>query len=392
MGGALRVLVAAAALAGLVGGCGGGGAPADRLFVSQASTRSVAVIDAASGRALARLQVGLLPHALLLSPDGRTIYVALTGSQAVAELDVATATVRRTFPTAAVPTRRADGSVNQAHLDAGALTGHASCADCHSGGPGGAAPAYVGARPFGLALTGDGRRLLVSHLRPPEPDRLGLEPGAIAVVDLASGAVERTVTLAPAGAATEAVALARVGEEVWVALRPVQPSSEPGLLRRLDGATLAPLGDVATGSDPVAILPLPDRGTAMVSHFETDAVSERDAAGAVVRHHQAAPGPMGLLRLPGGQAVLAMDYYSNALSFLDLAGGPSATVPLGDPAAAWPNPTHAALASDGRSAWVVSGGTAGRLLQVDLAARRVVRDLPIDGLSFGVVVVPAAAP
>ena len=377
----------AAVAAAAAWGCGAS-RPADRVFVSQASSHSVAVFDAGSGAGLARIQVGLLPHGLLLSPDRRTLYVALTGSQAVAEIDVGQLSVRRTLLTAPVPARRANGTVNQAHLDAGAFQGHASCADCHTGGPGGALPAYVGARPFGMALSADGARLLVSHLRPPEPDRLGLEPGSIAVLDLATGQVERTVPLALSGVATEAVALAFVGTELWVAIRPNQPSSSPGLVRRLDAATLAPLGDAATGSDPVCILPLPERGTALVSNFEADTVSERAAGGALVRDLAAAPGPLGLLRLPGGDTVLALDYYSNALTFLDLGGGPSTTVPLGDPAAAWPNPTNAALASDGGSAWLVSGGTAGRLLQLDLGTRQVVRDLPLDGLSFGVAVVP----
>jgi hypothetical protein len=52
------------------------------------------------------------------------------------------------------------------------------------------------------------------------------------------------------------------------------------------------------------------------------------------------------------------------------------------------NPTHAALSGDGRLAWIVSSGTDGHLVALDLAARRVVRDLPIDGLSFDVAVVP----
>jgi hypothetical protein len=54
------------------------------------------------------------------------------------------------------------------------------------------------------------------------------------------------------------------------------------------------------------------------------------------------------------------------------------------------NPTQAALSGDQRSAWIVSSGTDGHLLQLDLASRSIVRDVPIDGLSFGVAFVPAA--
>ncbi len=369
------------------------GPPSDRIFVSQAGSRTVAIFDGSTGTIERRLEVGLLPHGLLRSHDGRTIFVALTGSQSVAEIDVGSGTVRRSYLTGPVPARKADGSINQAHVDKGAFSGHLSCSDCHHGAPGGALPMYVGARPFGMLLSPDGRRLLVSHLRPTEPDRLGLEPGSLAVIELATGTVERTVALGPAGAATEAVALAQVGSETWVVLRAPQPSVEPGVLRRLDPVTLAGLGDSPTGSDPVALLPLPARGTALVSNFETDTVSERRASdGAVVRDLVAAPGPLGLALLPGGRQVLALDYYFNSLSFLDLDGGPTSTIPLGAAASPYPNPTHAAIASDGESAWVVSGGTEGRLLQLQLASRTIIREVAIDGLSFDVAVAPGASP
>jgi DNA-binding beta-propeller fold protein YncE len=365
-------------------------ARSDRIFVSQAGSRTVAVFDGSTGKLQERLEVGLLPHGLLRSHDGRTVFVAAVGSQSVSEIDVSSGTVRRTYLTGPVPTRRADGSINQAHVDAGAFSGHDSCSDCHHGAAGGVLPRYVGARPFGMLLSPDGSRLLVSHLRPSEPDRLGLEPGSLAVIDLATGTVERTVPLGPAGAATEAVALAQVGSETWVVLRAPQPSAEAGLIRRLDPVTLAALGDSPTGSDPVAILPLPARGTALVSNFESDTVSERRASdGAVVRDLVAAPGPLGLALLPGGRQVLALDYYFNSLSFLDLDGGPTTTIPFGAAAAPYSNPTHAALASDGESAWVVSGGTEGRLIQLELATRTIIRDVAIDGLSFGVAVAPA---
>jgi DNA-binding beta-propeller fold protein YncE len=361
--------------AGLAAGCTR--SSPDRIFVSQAGSETVAVLDAGSGAVERRIVVGLLPHDLLLAADGRSLYAAVVGSQAIAEIDTASGTLRRTFLTAPVPSLRSDGSIIQAHLDGGALSGHTTCFDCHTGAPGGALPKYAGDRPFGMLLSADGTRLLVSHLRSSD----------IAVIDLASGAIERTVHLAPAGAATEAVALARVGGEVWVVLRAPQPSTEPGAVRRLAADTLEALGEGATGSDPSALLALPGRGTALVSDFESDTVTEWGADGPV-RALVAAPGPLGLLPLPGGSRVLALDYYFNALSFLDLDRGTSETLPLQGPGGTYLNPTHAALSSDGRSAWLVSSGTEGHLLQLDLGSRRIVRDLPIEGLSFGVALVP----
>jgi hypothetical protein len=88
--------------------------------------------------------------------------------------------------------------------------------------------------------------------------------------------------------------------------------------------------------------------------------------------------------------VMALDYYSNALSLLDLDGGPGQTLPLLLDGVRYVNPTHAALSSDGSRAWIVSSGTDGHLLEFDLAARRILRDVAVDGLSFGVAVIPGS--
>ena len=351
--------------------------PADRVVVSQAGSANLVVVDAATGAALGHIEVGMLPHHLVVAADQRTLFVVLVGSQAVAEVDVTTMTLRRTMLTAPVPDRRPDGTVIDAHVDEDAF-GHSTCYDCH--GPGRAEPKYAGDRPFGALLSPDGGQLLVTHLR----------SGDLTVLDLASGAIERTVHLDPAGAAGEPVALARLGDEIWVALRPSPPSTEPGVLRRLDAATLAPLADLPTGADPGALLALPERGSVLVSNFESNTVTEHTLAGDAIVH-TVAPGPLGLAALPAG-AVLALDYYANAVTVLDMVDGRSRTVALEQGGTSYVNPTHAAVSSDGRSAWIVASGTDGHLLELDLTSTTIVRDVPIDGLSFGVAVVPAPIP
>ena len=344
------------------------------LFVSQAGSSTIAAIDSRSGDLEARIEVGFLPHSLIVAPDGRTLYAVLVGSQAIAEIDTVSFRPRRTFLTAPVPRTREDGSVIQAHVDEDAFA-HTSCYDCHHAG--GALPKYVGTRPFGALLSADGKQLLISHINSPE----------ISVLDLATGGIARTVTLERSGDATESVALARLGDAIWLARRPRQPSTSPGILRRLDPETLEGTDDVAAGSDTGALLSLPDRGRLLASNFETDTVTELDGSGAA-RVLQAAPGPLGLLALPDQRTILTLDYYSNAVSFLDLDTGSSETLSLALNGVSYVNPTHAALSGDGRSAWIVSSGTEGHLLELDLSSRRIVRDVPIDGLSFGVVFVP----
>lgn len=344
------------------------------LFVSQAGSSTVVALDARTGQLKRRIEVGFLPHALVVSPDGKTLYAVLVGSEAIAEIDTATLTLRRTFLTAPVPRTRDDGTVIQAHIDRNAFS-HTSCYDCHF--PGGALPKYVGTRPFGVLLSPDGKQLLVSHIKSPD----------LTTLDLASGSITRIVTLDSSGDATESVALTRMGDAIWVARRPRQPSRAPGVLRRLDAVTLAGTRDVPSGSDTGALLSLPGRGRVLASNFETNTVTELDGSGAA-RVLEAAPGPLGLLALPDQRTILALDYYSNAVSFLDLETGSSQTVPLSLGATVYVNPTQATLAGDGRSAWIVCSGTDGHLLELDLSPRRILREVPIDGLSFGVAFVP----
>jgi DNA-binding beta-propeller fold protein YncE len=354
----------------------------DWVFVSQAGSSTLQVVDAASAHARSRIEVGMLPHNIVVSPDGRTLYVALVGSQAIAEIDVPTLSLRRTLLTAPVPERRRDGSVIQEHFDEDAF-GASTCFACHR--PDGAQPKYAGDRPFGLLLSPDARRLYVTHLR----------DSRLSVLDLDAGRIASTTSLEPAGTASEVVAIARVDEgELWVALRAPQPSVDPGALRRLDAETLETLAEVPTGADPGALLALPERGQILVSNFESDSVMLHGAAGdddePPVRF-EAAPGPLGLLALDTTY-VLALDYYSNAVSFLDLDANASETLPLEHDGLPYANPTNAALSSDGQSAWIVSSGTEGHLLRLDLPSRSIVRDVSIDGLSFGVAVVPGIVP
>ena len=375
-------------LAAALPGCGGSSdeetaLAADRVFVSQAGSSTVLALDAASGETLARIDVGMLPHNLVVSPDQRTVYVSLVGSQAIAEIDTASLRVRRTLLTAPVPERRReDDSVIQAHFDEDAFTA-TTCYGCHH--PGGAEPKYAGDRPFGLLLSPDAARLYVTHLR----------DSRLTVLDLDSGIIESTTSLEPAGAATEVVAIERLADDaLWVAMRAPQPSKEPGALRRLNAATFDPISELPAGADPAALLAMRERGSLLVSNFESNTVTVHTVSSDGARSSvtiEASPGPYGLVALDADR-VLSLDYYSDAVSFLDLEAGTAETLPLENDGEPYANPTHAALSSDRKSAWIVASGTDGHLLEFDLQSRRIVRDLPIDGLSFGVAVVNGASP
>ncbi|GEM88516.1 YncE family protein [Meiothermus granaticius] len=341
------------------------------VLVSQAGSSTVAVIDPTQGKTIQRITVGGLPHRMMLSPDGRKVYVVLVGSQAVAEIDVRSLAVTRTFLTAPVPERRADGTLIQAHFDQGAFA-QTNCFACHN--PGGAKPFIVGERPVGIALSSDASRLFISHIR----------QGLLSEIDLQSGVMVRFERLPPSGAASEAADLARVGSRLVVALRPHQPSTEAGAVRWLDEQTWQTLAEAPTGADPASVLPLEEG--ALVSNFESNTLSLH-APGAAPLGFTVTPGPLGMLRVGEGQ-VLSLNYYSNTVSLLDLKTGLSENHWLELAGKTFVNPTHAALSPDGRQVYIVSSGTEGNLLVFDLNSKRIARAIPIDGLSFDAVVIP----
>lgn len=349
----------------------------DRAFVSEAATATIAVVDLDEGRVTRRIEVGLLPHNLVLSRDQHTLYTALAGSQAIAVIDTRTQTLRDTWLSAPVPQRRDDGGVIQEHVDRGAFS-HTTCYDCHRDG--GAKPRYAGARPVALRLSADGTRLYVAHLN----------SGELAVLDTATGARVAATILSPVGPVREPAGLDILGGELFVTLRATQPSRVPGVIRRLDEKTLAPLGDVPSSANPVEVRTAPSLGMALVTRFDSDQLSEV-RAGAETASVTVANGPLGVLVLPGDRA-LVLGYYSNSVSLVDLVGGVADTWPLSLDGKPLANPTHAALGTDPGVAWVVQSGSNAHLIALDLGGKRVLRSIPINALSFDVAIVPEAAP
>jgi DNA-binding beta-propeller fold protein YncE len=123
-----------------------------------------------------------------------------------------------------------------------------------------------------------------------------------------------------------------------------------------------------------------------VTNFETDTLSAFDASGKTLTY-TVTPGPLGMLKLPGDR-LLSLNYYSNAVSLVDLKSGAVESVGLEFGGRKYVNPTHAALSPDEKYAYIVSSGTEGNLLVFDLGQKRVVRVIPVDGLSYDVVTVP----
>ncbi len=95
--------------------------PRQRLFVANANSDSLSVVDTGTQRVVSTIplepfglkQKGVAPTALALAPDGATLFVALGGLNAVAMVDTRTQAIRGLIPTAWYPNHLAlsrDGS------------------------------------------------------------------------------------------------------------------------------------------------------------------------------------------------------------------------------------------------------------------------------------------
>src|SRR5437660_12893834 len=69
-----------------------------QLWVSNEVSNTISVIAPRSNAVTATITVGRRPRGMALSPDGRTVYVALGQDDAVGVIDVAKATLTRTIP------------------------------------------------------------------------------------------------------------------------------------------------------------------------------------------------------------------------------------------------------------------------------------------------------
>lgn len=347
--------------------------PPPALFVSMPVQDAVLRVDPASGEILSKTIVGRLPHHLVVDEARRRVYVSLTGSQAVAELDADSGALLRTLLTAPVPVTRPDGSRIDGHRDQDAFA-HSSCYDCHRGGEGGVKPVITGVRPFALAL--EGRTLYVSNTRGGDIARLPLDGGSLPALAVPA-----------AGPAVEPSSLALRDGRLYLSVLAPQPADNPAVLRAMavdDGRILA---EATTGPRANFLLADPHRGQVYVANFETNTVSVFGTDGGPRGRYTVGPGPQGLALTPDGRRLLVANYYGTTLSLVELDSGEVRTFPLTLDGQSYSNPSHLVVADDGRSALVVTSGTKGWLLRVDLDARAVRQASYLGPLPFDLAVV-----
>ena len=141
-----------------------------RLFVACEGTDELLVVDTQERRVIGRIEVGLQPFGMVLGPDERRLYVSHRWDNDVAVVDLESMQVERRFPVGDDPHEMLlspDGkflfvpNLGTNDLSVIELTGETEVKRLS-----------MGTAPFGLALSRDGRRLYVSSQYPiPMPFR-----------------------------------------------------------------------------------------------------------------------------------------------------------------------------------------------------------------------------
>lgn len=280
----MRCAILLAVLAA-IGGCDRRQPP--RVFVSDERGDHVIALEPGNGNVVASIAAGRRPRGIHLSPDGTTLYVAISGSpiggpgvdesklppadrraDGIAVIDTATLRVRRVLPAGTDPetfTVSLDGKTlfvsNEDASEVSAVDA-AGVLPTRSG--------KVGDQPEGIAVTRDGKRVFVAC------------EGADAVLMLDASTLRQRASTAIAGRPRGLFAAAD-GSVIYVS---VEFGGKLAVLDARNGHLIR-LIDLARGDEtvrPMGIVEGPDGGKVYVSTGRAGAVLEVDPTkGTVVR-------------------------------------------------------------------------------------------------------------
>lgn len=310
-------------------------APGSLICVSNEKSGTVTLINGENHEVVATIPVGKRPRGIHTSPDGKLLFVALSGSpingprhgsvgdddtpkkadhaaDGIGVIDLAQKKFLRKLPAGSDPEQFAvspDGAkLYIANEDAGGLT-VLSVADGRLG------PTLpVAEEPEGVAFTPDGRFVYVTcetH-------------GQVFVVDPAQNKVVGSFTV---GGRPRSVAFLPDGTRAFV------PSESTGIITVVDPAELKILQEIRLpqNSRPMCVAMAPGRKTLYVSTGWAGTVCELNTSTAqVARTIKVGPRPWGLALSPDGRELYTANGPSNDISVVDLAQGKEiARIPVG---------------------------------------------------------------
>jgi YVTN family beta-propeller protein len=314
--------------------------PPGKLYVSGEQAGTVTAIDLATNTVMTTIPVGKRPRGIQVSPDRKTIYVALSGSTnvgpGVAKRDVV------------VDDKRADG-IGVIDAETNKLV----------------KVLVSGSDPEQFAVSADSRRLYIANE----------DTGQLSVVDVETNALVQAVAI---GSEPEGVALSPDGTIAFVA-------SETGnRIDLVDTASNASPGSIPVGARPRSIALSRDGARAFVTLEDAGSVVLIDVPRRKVLQTVKLPGdsvrPMGVAIAPDGRTVYVTTGRGKKLFALD----PETCTDLwslevGD------RPWGIAVSADGRRVYTANGPS-NDVAVVDVETRRVISRILVAGRPWGLAI------
>jgi len=312
------------------------------VYVSNEDSRNLSVIDVATDSVVSTIEVGTRPRGVKVSPDGRTVYVALSGSPKCPP----------TMPDAECAKKIADRK-----LDGIAVVDVATRKTVK------VLPA--GLDPETFDLSADGSTLFVSNE----------DADSLTIVDIASGRAKSNVKV---GREPEGVTVAPDGKTVWVT------SEGDNSVAVVDVATGKSLAQIGTdGKRPRAIGFLPDGSKAYVTNETSGNVAVIDPDSHILLRTIVLPAgsrPMGVAVSRDGHRVFISNGRGGTVSVIDAArDSVLSTAPVGT------RPWGIALSPDSR--WLyTANGPGNDVSVVDVQTMKVVHRILVGGSPWGVAI------
>jgi PQQ-dependent catabolism-associated beta-propeller protein len=319
------------------------------VYVTNEDSRQLSVVDATTDRVVATIEVGTRPRGVHPSADGRTIFVALSGSPKCPP----------TMPDEECEKLQADKSKDGiAVVDAGTRKLVRVLAG--------------GSDPENFDISADGTRLFVSNE----------DAGVASVVEIASGKILSSVQV---GREPEGVRVQPDGKAVWVT------GETDHNVTIIDAGTGKRLGVVPVGKRPRGIAFTPDGKRAYVTCEVDGTVWVIDVAGRKTLAKLTLPGgakPMGVVVAPDGGRVYVSTGRGGTVAVID--GTTNAIVGT---VAVGKRPWGIALTRDGRKLYTANGPS-NDVAVVDTKTLKVIGRIPVGEVPWGVAVAaaPGAAP
>jgi YVTN family beta-propeller protein len=320
-----------------------------RIFVTNEVSGDLSVVDPASERVIATVPLGKRPRGIKVSPDKRSLYIALSGSPIGGP-----GVDRDTLPPA---DRAADGI---GEVDASTYKLRRII--------------HAGVDPEQLDVSADGARLFVANE----------DTAQVSVVDLISGAIVGTAAV---GSEPEGVTIQPDGKAVYVT------SEGDGDVAVIDTSTFKVLKRIPVGHRPRSVAFLPNGSRAYVSLENDGALAMIDTArletiGLLQLGDPAAsprPRPMGIAVRADGSMLYVTTGSFGSLAFID----PAANVVLGT-VAVGQRPWGIAQSPDGKTLYTANGPS-NDLSVVDAGSRQVIKKISVGQRPWGVAIVDASS-